>query len=197
MSKRMTTKGPVAKLKEELAQTKAELAEVRSLALRTAADFDNARKRWQRDSQEFELQVAAGILKNFCEVWDNFERALKINDTGDANFESYRKGVELIFTQFRDMLSKQGVKQYSMLGSEFDPKRAEAVGHLETNEVEHGKVIEELKKGFMLGERVLRPAQVIVARQVKEVNDEGGTGAETGTSAANSDSQEFDVPKEV
>lgn len=191
----MTTKGPLTKLKEELAQAKTELAEMRSLALRTAADFDNARKRWQRDSQELEFHVAAGILRHLCDVWDNFERALKINDNTESNFESYRKGVELIFTQFRDTLTKQGVKQYSMLGEEFDPARAEAVGHVESGEMEHGKVVEELKRGFMLGERVLRPAQVIVARQVKDVKKEEESGDQTGT--GNPDTRESDTPKEV
>jgi molecular chaperone GrpE len=161
----MTKQGPVTKLKEELRAKEAEVAEIKSLMLRKAAELDNARKRWQREREELWTQAQAEILIEMCEVWDNFERALQENQGNEKNFEAFRKGVELIFIQFNDMLAKHGLKQYSCLGEGFDPGKAEAVGYLETKEVEHGKVVEELKKGFMLADRVLRPAQVIVARQ--------------------------------
>ncbi len=161
--------GPVTKLKQQLLETQEELEQTKSLLLRKAAEFDNARKRWQRDSVYLRFSAQAEVLIGMCEMWDNFERALEITHDGkEEAFESYRKGVELIYSQFTDTLLNYGLKQYSCLGQEFDPARAEAVGHRDSDEAAHGKVIEELKKGFLLGEQVLRPAQVIVARQVKE-----------------------------
>jgi molecular chaperone GrpE len=145
--------------------------------LREAAEFDNARKRWQREREELWGQAQAEVLIEMCEVWDNFERALQTNQGNEKSFEAFRKGVELIFAQFADALAKHDLNQYSCLGEEFDPGKAEAVGYLETKDVEHGRVVEELKKGFMLADRVLRPAQVIVARQIKELEEKEETGA--------------------
>jgi len=165
----MVKQGPVSKLKEELRRKEAEVAEFRSLALRAAAELDNARKRWERERAEFRLQAQAEVLRDLCEVWDNFERALALEaGDGGQTLAAYRRGVELIFNQFRETLAKHGLKQYSCVGDGFDPLKAEAVGHQETTQVEPGKVVEELKKGFMLGERVIRPAQVIVAKEVKK-----------------------------
>lgn len=165
----MAEKGPVTKLKEELQTAQAELEETKSILLRKAAEFDNARKRWQKDRQELCKLAQAEVLADFCEVWDNFERALAASADGpETSLESYRRGLELIFSQFRSTLEKWGMSQFSIQGSEFDPSRAEAVGHVENSDAEPGQVVEELKKGYMLGDKVLRPAQVIVAAQARE-----------------------------
>lgn len=176
----MVKKGPVSKLKDELRAKDAEVADMRSLALRTAAEFDNARKRWQREREELRIQAQAEVLGALVEIWDNFERALAVDaEDNEKTLESYRKGVELIFSQFSDALAKYGLMQYSCLGSEFDPTKAEALGYMETSEAKPGQVVEEPKKGFMLGDYLLRPAQVIVAREVKEEKKEAEASEET------------------
>jgi molecular chaperone GrpE len=166
----MLNKGPVTKLKDELRVKEKELAEMRSLALRTAAEFDNARKRWTRESEEIRNYASSRLIKDFIEIWDNFERALSSGNHGEneVTFESYRRGVELIFDQFKKTLMSHGLESYSMLGEDFDPARAEAIGYVESPDARPGEVIEELKKGFTLAKRVLRPAQVMVAREVKK-----------------------------
>lgn len=176
----MVKKGPVSKLKEELRAKEAEVAQMRSLALRTAAELDNARKRWQREREELRIQAQAEVLGALVEIWDNFERALAVDaEDNEKTLESYRKGVELIFSQFRDALAKYGLIQYSCLGTEFDPVRAEAVGYVEAQETQPGQVVEEPKKGFMLADQVLRPAQVIVAREVKKEKKEAEASKDT------------------
>lgn len=183
----MTKRGPVTKLKEQLSHKEAEVAEIKSLMLHKAAEFDNARKRWQREREELRPLIKAEVLRDLCEVWDNFERALRVEtDEVEKTFEAYRKGVELIFAQFSRALAEHGFKQYSCLGEEFDPVRAEAVGYVERPGIEYGQIVEELKKGFMLSGRVLRPAQVIVAREVKELDSKEETKASDTEEAADS-----------
>jgi len=170
----MIKEGPVSKLKEELRDKEKELAEIKSLMLRKAAEFDNARKRWEREREIIAQEASAQVLKELLEVWDNFERALEIKTDGnsDNTLEAYRKGVELIFTHFTDALAKQGLKQYSCMGEMFNPALAEALGHYETTDAEPGVVIEEVRKGFLLGDRVLRPARVIVAKEIEKPVEE-------------------------
>ncbi len=177
----MVKRGPVTKLKEELSKKEAELAEIRSLMLRKAAEFENARKRWQKEKEAYIPNIKAEILKDFCDVWDNFERAMKTElGENQQTFDSYRKGIELIFSQFSDVLISHGLKQFSCLGEIYDPSRAEVLGFVEDSQVEHGQVIEEIKKGFMIDNKVLRPAQVIVVKKVKKLNDESDADSEIG-----------------
>jgi molecular chaperone GrpE len=167
----MTKKGPITKLKEELQAKEAEVAEIKTLTLRKAAEYDNARKRWQREREEVRIQAQIEILIDLVDIWDNFERALSVEMAGEQKeFDAYRKGVELIFSQFTDKVSQYGLSQYSCAGEIFDPAKAEVIGYYETDEYEHGKIIDEVKKGFMLGEKVIRPAQVIVAKEIKKEN---------------------------
>lgn len=163
----------MTKLKEELRAKEAEVAEIKSLMLRKAAEFDNARKRWEREQEELGIRARAEVLHDLVEIWDNFERALEIkaDNNNEKTFQAYRRGVELIFSQFRQRLAKYGLMQYSCLGCEFDPAKAEALGYVESSEARPGQIVEELKKGFMLADQVLRPAQVIVAKEVKELKE--------------------------
>jgi len=167
----MIKKGPVSKLTEELEKKEAEVAEIKRLMLRKAAEYDNVRKRWEKEREVLRKRIAAEIVADMLDVWDNFERALgvEINQSVDA----YKKGVDMIFSQFQVALEKHELKQYSCLGEEFNPARAEAAGFFKTSEAEPGTVIEELKKGFMLGETVLRPAQVIVAKEINKKDSQG------------------------
>ncbi len=129
--------------------------------LRTAAEFDNYRKRIDRERREQAEGAAADLLVELLPIVDDLERALSAPAAGEV--DAYRKGVELILRQMHELLRRRGVKPIDALGSDFDPRFHQAViqeageGHRE------GEVTAELRRGYMLGERLLRPAMVKVA----------------------------------
>jgi molecular chaperone GrpE len=129
--------------------------------LRKSAEFDNYRKRVERERREQADQSVVELLQELLLVVDDFDRALTVSgDEGGA----YRKGVELIHAKLHDMLRKQGVRPMDVLGSDFDPNVHMAVMHEESPEHREGEVIGELQKGYMLHDRLLRPAMVKVAK---------------------------------
>ena len=130
--------------------------------LRTAAEFDNYRKRIERERGEFAAYAAADVLADLLPIVDNLERALDAPAGSDA--EPYRKGVELIQKQMLDLLRKRGVSTIDALGTDFDPNLHQAVIHEASSEHREGEVIEEMQRGYKLGDRLLRPAMVKVAR---------------------------------
>jgi molecular chaperone GrpE len=130
--------------------------------LRTAAEFDNYRKRMERERREFSEYAAADVLKDLLPILDNFERALQAPATPET--DSLRKGIELIHKQMLDLLRKRGVKPIEALGAEFDPNFHQAVIHEASADHREGEVMEELQRGYLLGERLLRPAMVKVAK---------------------------------
>ena len=132
--------------------------------LRTAAEFDNYRKRMDRERRDLSDYATADILSEFLPIVDNFERALSAASDG-ADADGLRKGVELIHKQVLDLLKKRGVTQISALGADFDPRIHQAVIHEESDEHREGEVMQELQRGYMLGERLLRPAMVKVAKR--------------------------------
>ncbi len=132
--------------------------------LRLLAEFDNFRKR-----KEKEVLIAKElILKEFfidiIPVLENFNRAL-FHSQLDNNFQSLKKGLEIIYNQLKSILEKYGLKEYSLLGKDFDPKYAEAVGYVETDKVPPDKIVEEVGKGYLYRDYVLKPAQVIVSKE--------------------------------
>jgi molecular chaperone GrpE len=131
--------------------------------LRKTAEFDNYRKRVERDRQSMAESVAADAVKDLLPLVDEFERALKA-DTGAEGAEAYRKGVELIHRQLLDILRKRGVRAIEALGSDFDPHFHEAIAHEPAAGRRDGEVIEEFGRGYMLGDRLIRPAIVKVAK---------------------------------
>jgi molecular chaperone GrpE len=129
--------------------------------LRKSAEFDNYRKRIERERREQADQSVVDILQELLLVVDDFDRALTVSgDEGGA----YRKGVELIHAKLHDMLRKQGVRAMDALGADFDPNVHMAVMHEESPEHREGEVIAELQKGYYLHDRLLRPAMVKVAK---------------------------------
>jgi molecular chaperone GrpE len=129
--------------------------------LRKSAEFDNYRKRIERERREQADQAVVDILQELLLVVDDFDRALTVaGDEGGA----YRKGVELIHAKLHDMLRKQGVRAMDVLGSDFDPNIHMAVMHEDSPDHREGEVIAELQKGYMLHDRLLRPAMVKVAK---------------------------------
>ena len=130
--------------------------------LRTAADFDNYRKRVDRDRREVADMAVADAVQDLLPIIDNLERALQAQG-GDA--DSLRKGVELIHKQMLDLLRKRGVTAIDVLGADFDPNRHQAVVHEASEEHREGEVMQEMQRGYVLGERLLRPAMVKVAKR--------------------------------
>src|SRR5262245_45319547 len=129
--------------------------------LRTAAEFDNYRKRVERERRELADYMKADVLAEILPIVDNFERALQAPST---EADPLRKGVELIHKQMLDFLRKRGVTPIDALGADFDPNFHQAVIHETSPSHREGEVIEELQRGYMLGDKLLRPAMVKVAK---------------------------------
>jgi molecular chaperone GrpE len=130
--------------------------------LRTAAEFDNYRKRVERERRDLSDFVAADIIKEVLPILDNFERALQA--PAPPGVEGFRTGIELIHKQMLEMLRKRGVKPLEVVGADFDPNFHQAVIHEASDTHREGEVMQELQRGYMLGDRLLRPAMVKVAK---------------------------------
>ena len=133
------------------------------LLLRKTAEFDNYRKRVDRERQSVSEAVAADLLAELLPLVDDMERALKA-DAGGEGAEAYRRGVELIHSQLLESLRKRGVRPIEALGADFDPHYHQAVVHEAVEGRREGEVIEEFRRGYMLGDRLLRPSMVKVAK---------------------------------
>jgi len=131
--------------------------------LRKTAEFDNYRKRVDRDRQSMSDAVAADVVRDLLPLVDDLERALRA-ETGAEGAEAYRKGVELIHRQLLDILRKRGVRAIEALGADFDPHYHQAIAHEPAEGKRDGEVIEEFGRGYMLGDKLLRPAIVKVAK---------------------------------
>jgi molecular chaperone GrpE len=131
--------------------------------LRKTAEFENYRKRVERDRQSMAESVAADVVRDLLPLVDDLERALKA-ETGGEGAEAYRKGVELIHRQLLDILRKRGVRPIEALGTDFDPHFHQAIAHEAAEGRRDGEVIEEFGRGYMLGDKLIRPAIVKVAK---------------------------------
>lgn len=127
--------------------------------LRLAAEYDNYRKRSARERESIYSDVRADTVTKFLPVYDNLVRALE-QSTAD---EAYRKGVEMIMAQLRDILSRMGVTEIESLGQKFDPALHNAVMHEEDETKGEGEIVQELQRGFKMGDKVIRFAMVKVA----------------------------------
>jgi molecular chaperone GrpE len=135
---------------------------VQDRLLRTAAEFDNYRKRVERDRREQAEALTADALSDLLPIIDDLERALKAPSGGDV--DAFRKGVELIHRQMTELLRKRGVKTIDAVGADFDPRYHQAVVQESSPDHREGEVMEEFARGYMLGDRLLRPAMVKVAK---------------------------------
>jgi molecular chaperone GrpE len=129
--------------------------------LRTAAEFDNYRKRIERERRDLFESAAAEALTELLPIIDNLERALSAASGAD---DGLRKGVELIHKQMLDMLRKRGARPIEALGADFDPNIHQAVDQEISESHRDGEVVQELQRGYMLGERLLRASMVKVAK---------------------------------
>ena len=131
--------------------------------LRKTAEFDNYRKRTERDRLALTDAAAASVLTELLPLVDDLERALKA-EAGSEGAEAYRRGVELIHKQLGDILRKRGVRAIDAVGADFDPHFHQAVSYEPAEGRREGEVIEEFRRGYMLGDRLLRPSMVKVAQ---------------------------------
>jgi molecular chaperone GrpE len=130
--------------------------------LRKTAEFDNYRRRIERERREQSDQAVLDLLQELLLVVDDFDRALTVSAGDDPT--AYRKGVELIHAKLHDLLRKRGIKPIEAIGQAFDPNVHQAVMHESSPEHHEGEVIGELRRGYMIGDRLLRPAMVKVAK---------------------------------
>lgn len=147
----------------DAAQLKQERDDYYDRLLRKTAEFDNYRKRTDRERQQLAEAAAADLLEELLPLVDDMERALKA-DPGSEATNAIRKGVELIHKQLLETLRKRGVKPIEALGADFDPHFHMAVAHDPAEGRREGEVIEEFRRGYLLGDRLLRPAMVKVAK---------------------------------
>ena len=148
---------PAEKSAEEL--LKEELAAEKDKHLRLAAEYENFRRRSAKEREALYTDVKADTVAKLLPVYDNLERALK-QETADA---AYRKGVEMIMTQFNEVLGKMGVTPIETEGQTFDPALHNAVMHCDDPEKNEGEIVQEFQKGFKMGDKVIRFSMVQVA----------------------------------
>ncbi len=149
-------------LKSEVEDLKNETATLRDQLLRKQAEFENYRRRTERERTDVYKRGKKEVLLEMLSVLDNFERAmLSVSKTEDE--DALKLGFELIFKQFKDILMRMGIEPVEAVGQLFDPHMHEAVTIEQTSEHEANMIIEEFQRGYKLGDQLLRPAQVKVA----------------------------------
>ena len=157
----MVPTNAVRELETQMESLRKEKDEIYDRLLRKHADFENFRKRIEKDKREFQQYALSDIVGDLIFILDNFERALSHAD--ESSNPEYRKGVELIYRQLRDLLEKRGLKIIESKGQMFDPNFHEAVAREPRNDVEEGTILEELQRGYFFQNRLLRPAMVKVS----------------------------------
>ncbi|MBI3328842.1 MAG: nucleotide exchange factor GrpE [Nitrospinae bacterium] len=165
----------VQELEAALAQKTREHATVHEQLLRLGAEFDNYRKRMARQFEDAKRFAGSDVVIGLLPGLDNLERALTAarQDVSPSG-ALIAQGVEMVLQQFKGALAHSGVQEVEARGKPFDPTRHEAVGVVPVSPGEDGTVVEEVQRGYLLHERVLRPARVVVGKADKEAN-RGGT----------------------
>jgi len=159
--KRKTLSEQVKELREELQNKEQMFNELKERYLRVLADYDNFRKRMEKEVEEIREYGGEHVLKQILPILDDLERALNSDDEGT----NFRKGIELIYKKFVKILKDLGVEQIESLGREFDPYLHHALMVKESKDHPDNTVIEEFEKGYKFKNRVLRHAKVIVSKQ--------------------------------
>jgi len=149
---------------ERIAALETEKAEWRDRMLRIAADFDNWKKRSRKELADGEMRVKESILRDFLEIADNLDRATThLGESKEGDAKSIRDGVDLVLRQFRTKLERYQVKVIESVGQPFDPRFHEAISQAPSADAQPGSVLHELQKGYLIGDKLLRPAMVVVA----------------------------------
>jgi len=150
-----------AKADAEMAKLTADLEELRQTLLRRQADFDNYRKRVEKERFEDSKRATARVIEGLIPVIDGFEHALAAHR--ESEYDNYRKGFELLYKQLLDSVTKLGVERIDPVGKSFDPHLHQAVDRAETTDREDGAILQVFQPGYVFHGRVLRPAMVRVA----------------------------------
>jgi len=166
---------------ERIAALEAEKADLRDRMLRIAAEFENYKKRVRKEQTDNEAKVRETVLRDMLEVMDNLERATAATG-GATDLQSVQQGIALVLRLFGQKLERYDVKPLDVKGKPFDPRMHEAISQAPSTEVAPGTVLNELQKGYKVGERLLRPAAVVVA-----IAPPGGTPANDGAKPAEID----------
>jgi molecular chaperone GrpE len=147
---------------DELVQLRSDVQRFRDLALRTQADLENYRKRMAREKEEAVRYANMSLLEDILPVIDNFEFGLQAAK-GSNEESSIYQGMEMVYKQIQDFLSRNNVEVIDATGQEFDPGVHEAMGQEPSDEIEQGHVVRQVRKGYKIGPRLLRPANVMVS----------------------------------
>jgi molecular chaperone GrpE len=148
-----------------LDEARQEALRLKDQLLRTAADFDNYRKRARRDVSDAERKGRDDFLKELLPVFDNLERAISHATSHESNeVRAIVDGIQIVLRQFQDTLGRLTIERIRTVGEAFDPAHHEAIQHLETADFPPGVVAAEVQSGYLHGERVIRPAMVVVAK---------------------------------
>lgn len=143
---------------------KKEMAEYKDKYLRLLAEMENMRKRMQKERQELTQYAIEKVISEFLNPIDHMENALKFTQDQSDEVKHWGLGFQMILTQFKDVLASNGVMPYDSLGQPFDPYLQEAVETVESSEHPSGTVVKEFIRGYKIGERIIRPARVQVAK---------------------------------
>jgi molecular chaperone GrpE len=165
----------ISALEAQLAQTKAELEKFRELALRSSADLDNYRKRMSKEREEAIKFANSSFLERLIPVLDNFEFGLQAALSASSP-APILEGMKMVQKQFQDFLSSAGVEMIDATGQHFDPQLHEAISQEESEQVPDGIVIRQVRRGYKLRDRLIRPANVVVSKGAPIVAPSGPRG---------------------
>jgi molecular chaperone GrpE len=153
-----------------LEEAQAEIARIRDQLLRTAADFDNFRKRTRREVDDAHKRGKEELLRELLPVFDNLERAV-VHAGQASDAKAVADGVGMVLKQFADTLGKVGIKRIPAVGGPFDPSLHEAIQQVETNDHPAGTIVAEVQPGYAMGDRLVRASMVVVAKPKPKGDD--------------------------
>lgn len=168
--KKVEAADPLTEMETKIKSLEEESKETYDRFLRVSAEFENYKKRSAREMSEFKKFANESLIKQLLLVVDNMERAINSSNDEENSTNGLIEGVDMTLKELLKIFEKFGVKQVESLGKPFDPNFHQAVMQEETDEHPHNKVINELQKGYIINERLLRPAMVVVA-MAKEKNN--------------------------
>jgi molecular chaperone GrpE len=154
---------PAAAAADPLAEATAEAARMKDQWMRTAADFDNFRKRSRRELEDMRKAGKEELLKEFLPVFDNLERAVQSAQRA-TDVKAVAEGLSMVLRQYVDTLARGGISKVATIGTQFDPAHHEAIQQIETDEHPPGTVVAEVQPGYAQGDRLVRAAMVVVAK---------------------------------
>ena len=159
VKKEEKTENKEKELNEQISKLKDELADVKDRHTRLIAEFDNLKKRSAKEREGLYNSIIGDIISSLLPVIDNLEKATE----AETKDEEYKKGIELVLKQFKDVLTANGVKEIEAVGQPFDPELHEAVSMIQDEKLGEKIVAQEYRKGYMIGNKVIRHSMVVVA----------------------------------